>query len=294
MENAADALKMAAAVLIFVIALATAMFGFTKARQAASAVMSKSDNARYYDSDNIDILDSRIVGIETVIPALYSYFKEGYTVLFYTANWNKDNNQPENIKKMTLYYTEALPGNLSLSKKLQNNEDNGFSFSHSYEDENGVNRTTTLYRGIYGLDSDDEAVRREPWASDEVSYKNFIMSLINRNRTPLYDFSRDLFLGSPNDNGGYNANKLGIVFQYKFDGNNSLSSMTSAKFLERQGIYNINRVAKPNNTPGADQNDIKTDIDIEDSIIEFEGDVSAENSGTVQRKIIQYIYLRNF
>ena len=35
MENAVDALKMAAAVLIFVGALSLAIIGFTKARQAA-------------------------------------------------------------------------------------------------------------------------------------------------------------------------------------------------------------------------------------------------------------------
>ena len=290
MENAADALKMAAAVLIFVIALSTAMFGFTKARQAASAVMSKSDNERYYDSDNIDILDSRIVGIETVIPTLYSYFKEGYTILFYTADWSSTNKQISNLQKVTLYYTEALPGNLNLSGRLQNDEDSQYRFSYSYKDENGINRTTTLYRGIYGLDSDDEAVRREPWAGNDVSYKNFIMSLINRVSTPFYDFSRDLFSGSPNDNGGYNANKLGIKFQYQFNGNSPLSSMTTAKFLERQGIYNTENLSKFNE----EKDIVETDIKIEDSIIEFEGDISAENSGKVQKKVIQYIYLKNF
>lgn len=267
MENAADALKMAAAVLIFVIALSTAMFGFTKARQAASAVMSKSDNTRYYDSNNIDVLDSRIVGIETVIPTLYSYFKEGYTVLFYKGSIDDKGNLNGSITPMTLYYTEALPNNLTNSRlRVSERSDE---------------------RRIYGLDSDDESVRREPWASDDVTYKNFIMALIDRKQSPQYDFSRAKFSNSPNSTYG-NSNKLRINFQYNFDGSNTaLSSLTVAKFLERQGIYNANRVKT------GDINDINTIIDVDDSRIEFEGDVSVENGTGIQKRVIQYIYLTN-
>ncbi len=290
MENAADALKMAAAVLIFVIALGTAMFGFTKARQAASAVISKSDNTRYYDSENLDIQDSRIVGIETVIPTLYSYFKEGYTVLFYKANWNRTDMIPYNIKKMTLYYTESLQVNLNKSR-LQNDEDSSHTVSYKEDD---TSSPVVLHRGIYGLDSDDESIRREPWVSDDLAYKNFILALINRRMTPLYEFSREKFFGSPNrdrNDSGTRDNKLGINFQYNFNVTTPLANMTKAHFLERSGIYNANRIKTGDLN---DINDISVDMDVYDSRIEFEGDVSVENGTGIQKRVIQYIYLIDF
>lgn len=282
MENAADALKMAAAVLIFVIALSTAIYGFTRARQAASAVISKSDSTRYYDQDNIDILDSRIVGIETVIPTLYSYFKEGYTVLFYEANW--DGKVPSNIKPMTLYYSEALPVNLNMSR-LQNNNDTRYGSNGSYVDNEG--RTQIYYRGIYGLDSDDESTRREPWASDDVTYKNFIMSLINRVETPEYFFSRVKYSDSSPNIINRTNNTLKMSFEYQFTGNTALSALTNAKFLERSGIYNADRTKVNDNL-----NDISTDITIDESRIEFESGVYDENGTGIQKKVIQYIYLK--
>ena len=42
MENASEALKMAAAVLIFIGALSIVIVGFTKAKQSADAVMGNS------------------------------------------------------------------------------------------------------------------------------------------------------------------------------------------------------------------------------------------------------------
>lgn len=276
MENAADALKMAAAVLIFVLAISVAMYGFTKARQAATAVISNSDKSVYYDAENTDIVDERIVGIEAVIPAIYSYFKEGYTVLFYTANW--DGKQIiGDIKPMTLYYSEALPINLSAST-VQNKSDNRYAFSYEGK---------LLHRGIYGLDADDESTRREPWISDDVTYKNFIMSLTNRTQTPYYEFSREKYTTENQyQNGNRNSNKLAINFTYNFvNANTSLANMNTAKFMERSGIYNTDRIKS-----NANDEDTDTRVSIEDSTIEFDSGAVSNDQGTSKR-VIQFIYL---
>lgn len=74
MENAADALKMAGAAALFVIAFTVAMTMFTRARQTTDAVL---DNLRidefYSKVEPLDNNITREVGLETVIPTLYRY-----------------------------------------------------------------------------------------------------------------------------------------------------------------------------------------------------------------------------
>ena len=53
-ENASDALKMAGAVLLFVMALSVAIFAFTKARTSSEKAMEKLDGTfLFYDTENI-------------------------------------------------------------------------------------------------------------------------------------------------------------------------------------------------------------------------------------------------
>ena len=274
MENSTDALKMAAAVLIFVGAISLAIFGFTKAREAATAIMEKSDNQQYYSTDNIRVSEDRLVGIETVIPTLYSYFKEGYTVLFYTGEANENYELTGNIKPLTLYYSEALPSRLSQSTLL-NETDRAYEETY-----NGKNYP----RAIYGIDANDEDTRQEPWLHDELHAKMFIQSLINN--TPeisTYDMSRKVSaLYNSIDN-----NKLTMNFD-KFDGltrrvgqtqngKTSLSLATDALFVERIGTYNT--VSNEGNT---------TD---DSSIIEFSNNEVIQNDEGTQKRVIQYIYV---
>jgi len=74
MENAVDALKMAGAAALFILAFSIAMTMFTRARQTTDAVL---DNLNLEDFfQKVDPLKSNVtreVGIETVIPTLYRY-----------------------------------------------------------------------------------------------------------------------------------------------------------------------------------------------------------------------------
>ena len=73
MENASDAIIMAGAVLIFVIALTVAMTVFSQARATVDTVVYASDRTNYYEYLEMDIsnnIKNRIVGLETIIPTL--------------------------------------------------------------------------------------------------------------------------------------------------------------------------------------------------------------------------------
>lgn len=84
MENAVDALKIAFAVMVFTMALTLAISTFSQARETSEAVLYMNDKTNYYlweDEVNYSE-DKRIVGIEEIIPTLYRYYKENYTVIF--------------------------------------------------------------------------------------------------------------------------------------------------------------------------------------------------------------------
>ena len=83
MENAVDAMKMAFAMLVFVTALSLAMYSFTMVRQTSAQITQEADVKEYYDRLTLDenessalAASSRVVGVETVIPSLYRYYKE--------------------------------------------------------------------------------------------------------------------------------------------------------------------------------------------------------------------------
>lgn len=111
MENAADALKMAGSVLLFVIALSVAVLAFSQARIAIDAVLKFSDreSLKIEDDDRFYYLSSssntnRYVGKETIIPAIYRAYKENYKIIFeFPDNYYlfRDKNGQE-VKKIDL------------------------------------------------------------------------------------------------------------------------------------------------------------------------------------------------
>ena len=93
-DNLTDALLMAGAVLIFVIALTTSMSSFTKMRSQIDAIIQEDSKLEYaiadssggylnYKSSN-DNNPIRTVGIETLISSMYRVSKENYIVYINT------------------------------------------------------------------------------------------------------------------------------------------------------------------------------------------------------------------
>lgn len=85
MENAADALKMAGAVIIFVLALSVIIFYFGEVRLTADTILSYKDReTKYIDGDFYYKTSGteRTVHLETIIPSIFRAYLENYKIVF--------------------------------------------------------------------------------------------------------------------------------------------------------------------------------------------------------------------
>lgn len=98
MENATKALEIGFGVLIFVVALSLSISTFSNATRAITNIMTNEDKTQSYvyvtEANGVDENNNRIVGVETIIPAMYKAYKENYKILFLDQNGNP----------ITLYY----------------------------------------------------------------------------------------------------------------------------------------------------------------------------------------------
>lgn len=82
MDNAVDALKIAFAMLVFVMAITVSITAFEQAKATSDEVFYMADKTNFYEYTSDDkIPDGRIVSIETIIPTLYRYYKENFNVI---------------------------------------------------------------------------------------------------------------------------------------------------------------------------------------------------------------------
>ncbi len=144
MENAVDALKIAFAIFVFVMALSLAMYMFTQAGETADIVLEKSDVTEFMDYIQISDVQNgeRIVGLETIIPTLYKYYKENYTVIFRNSDGTP----------LELYETKT---NVDL-------------WSEGYTNRYYSNNKDTK---ICSFDTNEETRRHEPWTGNNKYYK---------------------------------------------------------------------------------------------------------------------------
>lgn len=165
MENAVDALKIAFAVFVFIIALSLTMYMFSRARETADIVLHSSDVTEYmqYEEITSDTAGNRIVGIESIIPTLYKYTKENYTVVFRNANGSF----------MKLYETKA-PGT------------NNFDWKSKYYPI-GENS-----KSICSFDVNEETTRQEPWTGNPQETKKMLDTFINGGKI-TYNYSNNSY-----------------------------------------------------------------------------------------------------
>ena len=76
MENAVDALKMAFAILVFLIALALTFFLFTKIKETTDTMLWYADRDNFTDYEYESLKNGREVGVDTVISTLKNYKKQ--------------------------------------------------------------------------------------------------------------------------------------------------------------------------------------------------------------------------
>lgn len=325
-DNLSEALKMAAAILIFVGALSLAIMAFSKARASSEHIMEYSDRKTYYDydadsTDGIKYYSQREVGPETVITSLYTYYTNQTTILFYTGNYDEKTKSLSDIRKVTLYQTDAL-------SKLEINRELNVKEANLEKSKLRINDST---RSIYGFDINDEQTREEPWSQDQWSDKVFIDAFVNNNMLTYSGNNDGAATLDPNGSGCYinknfirtvplttyggtkneniniiNQNNQQVSRGYKLKflcfgtGAEQMPVLTStegseAKFIERIGTYNYDAVYNSGNDETSDQSTAKKykETNTTDSEITFNNGESIMDENTTQKKIIQYIYIRN-
>ena len=89
MENAIDAIKMGFGMLVFVIAMSATMYLFSIATSTSKVLLYAADKTNFYDNielDETERITNREVGVETIIPTLYRYYKENFAVQIYNKS----------------------------------------------------------------------------------------------------------------------------------------------------------------------------------------------------------------
>ena len=85
MENVAEALKMAGAVLLFVLALSIIIISFGQVRQSVDIIIDYRDRETFYIETSYyyqNIGTERTVSLETVIPSVFRAYLENYQIVF--------------------------------------------------------------------------------------------------------------------------------------------------------------------------------------------------------------------
>lgn len=85
MENAAEAIKMAGAVLLFVLALSIILFYFGQVRESADTILDYRDReTMYIDGDYYyeQTGTERNVNLETIVPSVFRAYLENYKIIF--------------------------------------------------------------------------------------------------------------------------------------------------------------------------------------------------------------------
>ena len=171
MENAAEALKMAGAVLLFVLALSVAIISFGQARETADTILDYRDREVQY-IEGEEYMDyfyykatgtERVVGLETVIPTIYRAYIENYKIVFdgldepiYTLNLSGG----KTINKYTIDLETTQTGqvkvnNVSLANDEQKSE---FLCGILYRDFSKFNKDYTKFEKKYNVSLPDRGL----------------------------------------------------------------------------------------------------------------------------------------
>ena len=206
MENAVDALKMAFAVMVLMMALSVSIISFSNVKNVSDIVLYSKDETNYYDYQGATgkAAENRIVGLETIIPTLYKYYKENYTVVFRSANYDYNAGTFSNVEPLPVYTTPSRyrsgknesSGSYLWGKQVGEEKYSTYDLlmykkynKHTY-DTNGdeivtksifdkvydtIGDTSTLKgnKQIFSFDLEEETLRHEPWTgSYEKAHEN--------------------------------------------------------------------------------------------------------------------------
>lgn len=205
MENAVDALKLGAFVIIFVIALSVSITAFSEARIASSTLLEYKDreaslgqNDYWYSNESSK---KRIVGLETIIPAIYrAYSDESLKIVFLDNDkgtkkvlYKIKNNDGtlKDINTLGYIYDSKLFGltpktKIDFINKILYNKDS--SYTNDLKKIKGIDYTESLYEyikensflefsGIY-ISGEENGITEKPISNKEsigvITYQRII------------------------------------------------------------------------------------------------------------------------
>ena len=94
MENAVDALKIAFAILVFVIALSITFSSISQVKKTGDFILKSVDKTNYYTKLGVENLETynggRIVGIDTIISNMYRIKQETFAIKVVNGSERRD------------------------------------------------------------------------------------------------------------------------------------------------------------------------------------------------------------
>ena len=110
MENAVEALKIAAGVLLFVLALTISISCFSQANSSVTAIVNMRDRDTQILYDQIKPSNglTRTVGVETIVPTMYKAYDENIEIFFKDSSGNP----------MPIYYELDSYGRIKINDDL--------------------------------------------------------------------------------------------------------------------------------------------------------------------------------
>lgn len=213
MENASEALHMAAAVLIFVLALTISINAFGEVRAVSQTLVDYNDREYEYTyveentDSNGEVLTERLVSLESIVPSIYKAYKENYKIVFRDSDTATDANG-------------LLPNGL-------------------YRKRNG---STGQYEPIYQIDLQNETI------GSDTQKEQFIMAILYGSSLDGFSTIKDTFQSNSgiylNDEGLYdiiNNRKLkesiGLYYQEEAgDSSDQETEVPEANLTEKRVI----------------------------------------------------------
>lgn len=265
MDNAVDALHLAFVAMVLVIALSVAVYMITMARQTSEIVLRTADDTKYLSYETTEkggngiYYEGRIVGFETVIPTLFKYNFENYTIVFLDATsfFNPTTKEILKADPISLYDTTTNDQYWSPDSEFvyYSIEDGVFKKEKRTIPTDEYSTYTGDYgTGVFAIDLEEERDRGEPWTTGA-----------RRNSEIRKHMEALLFGGSytnPSGNGEIIDYNGGLIGQFGRD----------AKFVELVGHYTKEEIS-----------------DEEDD--EYQSPIHRVGNQTVSKTIIVYIHI---
>ena len=164
MENASEALKIAFAVLLFVMALTLSISSFSQANEAVRNITTLRDRESQYTYVEPSANLTRTVGIETVVSTMYRSYKENIEIHFFQDDG-------VTVTPFALYNDTDIYGNITEQVYCINLANEGFASQQAAKEHLDI-----IVGGSRVLNQKELSVRK--------AYKNV---LIPRYQNGLYD-----------------------------------------------------------------------------------------------------------